>query len=308
MFAALVRDACRDPRLDVTALVDAARPVAVSPRVRIRSVPAGGEVDALVAATAGADATLIVAPEAGGLLADLTATVRAAGGAVVAPDGPFIAVAADKQATVEALAAAGVPVPAGRLLAANAAWPEWFIRPAVRKPLDGAGGDGLVTVRHGEPAPPVPHPCRIEAFVPGDPIGLACLCGPAGIRPLVPLRQCRDAAGRYVGGEPLESPAAAARATALALRAVAAVARAAAGQPRGWVGVDMILGSAADGRDDRVLEVNPRLTTSFVGHAAGWSASLVATLLDVAAGREPPIVSQPRAFRFVTDAPSCRRA
>jgi predicted ATP-grasp superfamily ATP-dependent carboligase len=111
-----------------------------------------------------------------------------------------------------------------------------------------------------------------------------------------------------VGGGPLASPAAAARATALALRAVTAMARAAAAPPRGWVGVDMILGSAADGRDDRVLEVNPRLTTSFVGHADGWSASLVATLLDVAAGREPPIVSQPRAFRLVTDAPSCPRA
>jgi predicted ATP-grasp superfamily ATP-dependent carboligase len=308
MFAALVRDACRDPRLDVTALVDASRPMALPPPARIRRVPAGGDVDAVVAAAAGADATLIVAPEAGGLLADRVAAVRAAGAAVVAPDGPFIAIAADKQATVEALAAAGVPVPAGRSLAANAPWPEWFIRPAVRKPLDGAGGDGLVTILPGEPAVPAPHPCRIEAFAPGDPIGIACLCGPGGIRPLAPLRQCRDAAGRYVGGAPLASPAAAARATALALRAVAAVARAAAAQPRGGVGVDMILGSAADGRDDRVLEVNPRLTTSFVGHAAGWPASLVATLLDVAAGREPPIVSQPRAFRLVTDAPSCPRA
>ncbi|MFM8985636.1 MAG: ATP-grasp domain-containing protein, partial [Planctomycetia bacterium] len=203
MFAALVRDACRDPRLDVTALVDASRPMAVPPAARIRRVPAGGDVDALVAAAAGADAVLIVAPEAGGLLADRAAAVREAGGTVIAPDGPFIAIAADKQATVEALAAAGVPVPAGRSLAANAPWPEWFIRPAVRKPLDGAGGDGLVTILPGTPpASPAPYPCRIEAFAPGDPIGVACLCGPGGMRPLAPLGQCRDAVGRYVGGGP----------------------------------------------------------------------------------------------------------
>lgn len=309
MFAALVGDACRDPRLEVTALLDAARPVALSPRARIRPVAAGGEVETLVAEATRADATLIVAPEAGGLLAERVAAVRAAGGDVVAPEPGFIAIAADKQATVEALAAAGVPVPAGRRLAAHAPWPEWFARPAVRKPLDGVGGEGLVTVRPGEPpGNPVPHPSRIEPFVPGDPVGIACLCGPGGIRSLPPLRQCRDAAGRYAGGAPLAGRGLRMRAAALAVRAVAAVARAAAGQPRGWVGVDMILGPATDGRGDRVLEVNPRLTTSFVGHAAGRSTSLVATLLDVAAGRDPPLDSRPRAFRLDTDALSCGTA
>ena len=42
----------------------------------------------------------------------------------------------------------------------------------------------------------------------------------------------------------------------------------------------MILGPRDDGRDDRVLEVNPRLTTSFVGLAAAAPTSLVRKLLD----------------------------
>jgi predicted ATP-grasp superfamily ATP-dependent carboligase len=303
MLVALVRDACRDPRFEVTALLDATRPMRLPERARVVRVPAGGEIEALVAESARADATFVVAPETAGLLAERIAAARAAGGDVVAPEAGFIAVAADKQATILALAAAGVPVPAGRLLPAGVAWPDRFVRPAVRKPLDGVGGDAVLRVGGADPPPAaVPQATRIEAFVPGEPVGVGCLCGAGRIRPLVPLRQCFDVAGRYVGGEPLGDAATAARAAALAARAVAAVARASAGQPRGWVGVDMILGAAADGRDDRVLEVNPRLTTSFVGHAAGAASSLVAKLLDAAVGRDVLVDSQPRSFRLATDA------
>jgi predicted ATP-grasp superfamily ATP-dependent carboligase len=48
----------------------------------------------------------------------------------------------------------------------------------------------------------------------------------------------------------------------------------------------MILGARDDGRDDRVLEVNPRLTTSFVRLAAGSPRSLVRAMLDAAAGSQ----------------------
>jgi hypothetical protein len=53
---------------------------------------------------------------------------------------------------------------------------------------------------------------------------------------------------------------------------------------RGWVGVDMILGDREDGVDDRVLEVNPRMTTSFVGLSTLGTASLLRAMLAVAAG------------------------
>jgi predicted ATP-grasp superfamily ATP-dependent carboligase len=47
----------------------------------------------------------------------------------------------------------------------------------------------------------------------------------------------------------------------------------------------MILGNREDGRADRVLEVNPRLTTSFVGLTQGYAGGLLAPLLAQAAGR-----------------------
>ena len=216
MFTALLRDALRERRFEVTALVDASRPLVLPAGARPCAVPVGGEVGALAAAAAAADLALVVAPETAGVLGRRVAAARTAGAVVAAPDAAFITLAADKQATITALAAAGLPVPAGRVLAAGAAWPEAFVRPAVRKPLDGAGGAGFVTVPHGGPPPAaVPERTRIEARVEGVPVGVSCLCGPGAIVPLPPLRQRfggADAA-RYLGGEPLADRVASGRAT-----------------------------------------------------------------------------------------------
>lgn len=302
MFLSLLRDASRDPQLEVTALVDATRPVTVPSGVRIRAVPVGAEVDVLVTEAVRAEMTIVVAPETDGLLASRVAAVRHAGGAVLASDAMVLAVAADKQATMQALAATGVPVPAGRLLAAGSAWPADFVRPAIRKPRDGVGGEDLVVVPRGaRPPAPAVGASRLEAFVEGMPVGVSCLCGPGLTVPLTPLRQ-RFGAGpgsSYVGGAPLADRASEQRATNLAVRAVAAVTRAAGDSARGWLGVDMILGRPTDGRGDRVLEVNPRLTTSFVGHAAAATTSLVRQAIDVAAGHDVPPAPRPTAFQVL---------
>jgi len=289
MFRALLADAARDGGFAVTALIDEASRIDVPAGARVRLVPRGMEVEALVEEAGRADAVLVVAPESEGILAARVAAVRAAGGIVIAPGAGFIRIASDKQATIDALAAAGVPVPAGRSLAAGVDWPRWFRVPAVRKARAGTGCDGLLIVRQGDPPPPpAPVPTRLEAFVPGIPVGVSCIDGGAGPRPLPPLRQ-RFSGGpdmRYAGGEPLGDPGMRSRASALAERAIAAVIRAAGEACQAcWVGVDMILGDRPDGGDDRVLEINPRLTTSFVGLSRPGGPSLVRALADAAAGR-----------------------
>ncbi len=290
MFTALLADAARDADVELVALVDAARPLPLPRTARVCPVPAGAEVEVLCREAAAADATLIVAPETAGVLEGRVAAARMAGGRVVAPEAAFIRIAADKQATAAALAGAGVPVPAGRPLAAGEPWPTDFVRPAVRKSRDGAGGAGLIVIGPGDPLPqPAAHDTRLEAFVAGIPVGVSCLCGPAGIWTLAPLRQRFTAAPdvRYVGGDSLEGDLLRSRAEELARRSIEAVARAAGGAAvAGWVGIDMILGISTDA-PDRVLEVNPRLTTSFVGHARHGGPSLVRALLDAADGRSP---------------------
>ena len=283
MLEALAADAARDPAIDVTVLVDATRAMQVPAAARTLSVESGAEIAALVAAACDADWTVIVAPESDGILAARVAAARSAGARVLAPPDAFIAIASDKQRTIDALAAAGVPVPAGRSLAAGEPVPVGFHLPAVRKSRDGAGGDGLEIIRRHDVAAAT-QAMRLEAYAPGMPVGVSCLCGPAGIDVLPPMRQ-RFSAGdclRYQGSDLLVDEALVSRAESLARRAVVAVTRAAAAEsrPRGWVGVDMILGQRDDGGDDRVLEVNPRLTTSFVWLAPRAASSIVRSLID----------------------------
>ncbi len=286
MLEALAADAARDPALDVTVLVDPQLTLTLPTRVHRREVPPGDDLPALTSAARNADWTLIVAPETDGILYARVAAVRAAGARVLNASTSFIAIASDKQATANALAAAGVPVPAGRSLAPGAAVPADFHLPAVRKLRDGVGGEGFTRISTPH-VPPASGPTRLEAFVPGIPVGVSCLLGSSGVEVLTPMRQRFSATDppRFLGGEPLAPAALVARARALALRAVAAVARAAGDRATdglGWVGVDMILGARDDGRADRVLEVNPRLTTSFVGLAAPFPRSLVRVMLDAA--------------------------
>ena len=310
MARAVAADAARDPDLEVEVLVDAAAPLDLPAGATARTVPRGGEVACLVAAAAAADWTLLIAPETDGILMDRVARCRAAGGRVLAAEPAFITVATDKQSTVLALAAAGIPVPAGTVRPARTPWPAGFRLPAIRKRRDGVGGEEQAFVRPDDPPPPpVPHDERIENLAAGTPVGVACICGPDTLLSLPPLEQTfvTDAGGgsRYDGGRPLVDPRARARATSLAERAVHAVALAAGGRPAtGWVGVDMIVGPRSDGRDDRVLEVNPRLTTSFVGYSAGIDTSLVRLLVEAAAGRPTmfaPDRCRPRSFHVPRD-------
>lgn len=293
MLAALVADGARAGDLAVTALVADGLPpllpacgaAGVPPGVRVVVVPPGAESATLAAAAREADWTLVVAPETDGVLAARVALVRAAGGRVAAPDGRFIAAAGDKQATILALAAAGVPVPAGRLLEPGDGWPTGFALPAVVKARGGCGGDGLALVRAPGELAPAACPRRLEAHVAGTAVGVSCLCGGDGPFPLPPVRQrfSSDRLPRFLGGDLDISPAVTARATRLACRAIAALERA-TGPAAGWVGVDMIVGNRDDGEDDRVLEINPRLTTSFVGLSTHGSRSLVRAILARAAG------------------------
>lgn len=295
MLEALAGDASKRPDFDVAALVEEGRLIDLPAPARRQ---AGGDVATLIAAARAADWTIVVAPETDGILAGLVKAVRAAGGRVLAPADRVIETATDKQATVDALAARGVPVPAGRALAAGAPIPAGFHLPAVRKARTGCGGDGL-EILTSRGVPPAAHPTRLEAFASGVPVGASCLCGTRSIEVLPPMRQVFSdgPAPRYLGGDVVADEGLATRAAALARAAATAL-----GADAGWVGVDMILGARPDGGDDRVLEVNPRVTTSFVGQARLLASSLVAAMIEAASNGAPELVpvpgSAPRAGGF----------
>ena len=231
-----------------------------------------------------ADHTFVIAPEFDEILSDTLRHARQAGGQVLACSEEFVALTADKQATAERLATSGVRVPrAASLSADEEKLPSEFEYPAVLKPVCGAGSQHtlLVASPQDEP-PPYPWPRRLEQFCPGIAASVSALCGPTHRTLLPPCRQSLSSDGRftYQGGSLIHETELARRAVALADRALDALPPAA-----GYVGVDLILGKAGDGSEDYVIEVNPRLTTSYVGLRAATEDNLAQAMLDTFAGR-----------------------
>ncbi|MDA8043607.1 MAG: ATP-grasp domain-containing protein, partial [Pirellulales bacterium] len=128
---------------------------------------------------------------------------------------------------------------------------------------------------------------RLECHISGIPGSVCCLCETDSIVPLLPFEQVftEESHPVYMGGRVIHNDFHT-RMHSLAVRSIETLNKTTQSKARGWVGVDMILGSCNDGHDDRVLEINPRLTTSFVGLSRAQERGLTRLLLDHAKGRE----------------------
>jgi predicted ATP-grasp superfamily ATP-dependent carboligase len=249
--------------------------------VEIHSKPEWAE--AFDRAASEADWTLVVAPEFDNILLNTVRRMELAGGKSLNASREFIALAADKHRTVERLERAGVPAPTGRVLEADAEkLPTDFVYPGVLKPRLGAGSQHTLLV-HGALDEPPPHPweMRLEQFCPGRAASVAVLCGERQLVALPACWQHLSADGRftYRGGAVIEELALAERAESLAVKALAAMP-----PSRGYVGVDLALGEADDGSGDVVIEINPRVTTSYVGLRRAVEQYLAELMLDVLQG------------------------
>jgi predicted ATP-grasp superfamily ATP-dependent carboligase len=66
--------------------------------------------------------------------------------------------------------------------------------------------------------------------------------------------------------------------------------------------MDLILAGPADGSEDVVIEINPRLTTSYVGLRRLAQHNLMQTLLAVACGQSPgPLAWRDEVISFHAD-------
>jgi len=249
---------------------------------------------------ASADWSLVVAPEFDGILQQTVQRVGELGGRALNASYDFIALTSDKHLTAERLREAGVPAPLGRVLDEDQPkLPVDFEYPAVLKPLQGAGSQHTLLVGGpGDEPPPYPWHRRIERFHAGRPASVAVLCGPAGRLPLPACWQhlSLDSRFTYRGGALIREAALAERATALALRSLDALPPA-----LGYIGVDQVLGQAPDGEDDVVIEINPRLTTSYVGLRRAVAQNLSHAMLDLAVGRPAEITLRDAAIEFSAD-------
>jgi predicted ATP-grasp superfamily ATP-dependent carboligase len=234
---------------------------------------------------ANCDWTLVIAPEFDDHLRALSQTVLDVGGRLLGSQPAAIALTGDKLATANFWHKRRVRHPRTETLD-----PEQFASfppPWVMKPRCGAGSQATFLIRNRDDGlrvwSPAYHECDDEEFivqeyVRGQPASVALLIGPRQTIPLMPARQIlsHDGRFRYQGGSLPLPPDLAERATAIALAAVAGI-----DGLQGYVGVDLVLGE--DG-NDYAIEINPRVTTSYIGLRRLYGGNLAELILRCARG------------------------
>lgn len=247
-----------------------------------------------------AEAVVVIAPETGGVLAELSAEWDRRGIWRVGPSLEAIRLSGDKWALAEHWRQRGVPTPAVRL-----GQPRLQDRyPLVWKPRDGCGSQATFLVHRWEEVNGLQfqvegYEMMVQDYVSGQAASVAFLCGPRIILPLLPTYQhlSTDGRFRYEGGAlplPVE----------LARRAVELGRHALAHLPglSGYVGVDLVLGEASDGSQDYAIEINPRLTTSYIGLRVACLDNLAQVMIEVAGGQwDGQLHWKPLNVRFLAD-------
>jgi predicted ATP-grasp superfamily ATP-dependent carboligase len=266
------------------------------PGVEGVTLAAGAGCEAFCELARSADWTLVIAPEFDGILAERCRQVEESGGRLLGPSSAAVRLTADKLALSHHLRAAGVPTPECTQVGGTAVFP------AVLKPRDGAGSQATFLIdNEGETAGRLRQAAAegwggeliLQAFAPGTAASVAFLVGTGRCVALAPAAQhlSDDGRFRYLGGSVPLPDGLRERAVTLARRAVEAVPGL-----RGYVGVDVVLGEV-----DAVIEINPRLTTSYVGLRALAETNLAAAMLRVAAGEEAALRWRPGVVRFGAD-------
>lgn len=283
MLRAVLEDCCRLRGANVHFAWSHRLPLpVVPPNARPVSVSGPGALDRFEEWARRADATLLIAPELDGELFRLATLLEECGGYSLGSPATAIHAAADKLELPRRLASLGVrSLPAAPLSAMTDVSGPDLPGPWVAKPRFGAGATGVELLSDISHVTPTETTDRIVTpFIDGRAVSVAVLVGPEQAMPLEPCTQ-RIRGGTqevpefsYHGGRlPLPGPQAA-RAQALALRAVEAVPGL-----RGFIGVDLLL--ADDGAHDIVVEINPRLTSSYFGLRALTDTNLTALWIDI---------------------------
>jgi len=238
------------------------------------------------------DAVWLIAPETGGCLERLAETVEHSGKTLLGAGSAVIRRAADKAQLPRRLARCGVPHPLTRVVHAGddvRAVAEETGYPLVVKPSRGAGCEGVRLVRNVRELPAgVAQTVVLQRYVVGVAASVSLIAnGRRAVALSINAQSITPArAFAYGGGRtPLVHP--------LAERGVEAAIRACRAFPnlRGYVGVDLVLTDS----EAVVIEVNPRLTTSYLGVRAALrgpngDGNIAAMAIEACSGTlpEPP--------------------
>lgn len=201
-----------------------------------------------------AEVAWAIAPETDGLLVHLIETLTETGAIVIGPTADAIRIASSKRATAEALIAAGVP--------ALPVWtpeavPSYVTGPFVAKPDDGAGCERTWLSQERLDPTTLPPGHVVQLFEEGEAASLTVLKADGVVTLLAANRQHVTIDDGVFAFRGLTVGAYADDSRELA-RLAEAVAKAIPGLDAIF-GIDVVIGA----RGPMVIEVNPRLTTSY---------------------------------------------
>ena len=298
MFAGLAEDLGRIPDTEVVALRDARLPATELFGIECCPVTsAEDESSRFDSLAATADWTIVIAPEFDNHLLNRTCRVEELGGRLLGPDSRIVELGTYKERTIAHLKLHGIHTPHGYRFQAGCTVPAELRFPAVLKPHDGAGSQGIQRIESRETFPFVPDGTFwLEELQHGTPASVAVLCGPNSRIALPACRQvlAQDGSFAYLGGKlPLDEPLRG-RAERLALEVAGTLPNC-----RGYIGIDMVLGSSAE--LDCVIELNPRMTTSYVGLRRLARCNLALAMISVVEGGTPDLCFDADPVEFSAD-------
>ena len=237
---------------------------------------------------AASDAVLVIAPETNGQLADRVRQVMSLGVKSLNCSPAAIELCGDKLRLARHFEAHSLPTVPTEIIDWTHERPqESHINEWVIKPRDGAGSWLTFRVRTDSPeewqraatayaSAGISHNALVQPFVAGLPLSVGCLCQPNGEVEIFPIGQQRLSHNfEYLGGSiPASLPAV----TEVAVRDL--IQRACATIPglNGHIGFDLLLPDA-DPTRPLIVEINPRLTTSYVGYRRLSASNLAARWL-----------------------------
>lgn len=301
MQAAIVTDLARSDSVDViTTWDDRFPPPQVPTDVvvnRVASVNAERELFFELARTA--EATLVIAPEFENRLLERRQWVTEADGNWLGCDAEAIAICSDKLRTARVLESHGLPIVPTSLIETEQL-PPWSW-PVVVKPRDGAGS---VNVRRIESLPSWQEILRsrtdeefcppelVQPFVDGEAISVGAIVSRGGslnVFPVATQELTNDGQFAYTGGQ---VPAAGTNVVQADIERLVARIHTAIPGLGGYFGVDLIAGD----NGVTIIEINPRLTTSYLGYRQLTTENLAARWL--ATTDLPPIAWNAESVRF----------
>ncbi|PQO25883.1 hypothetical protein C5Y96_20730 [Blastopirellula marina] len=284
MLAAVVEDFAAIDGVSVTVLRDSRLPMlSVAAAEQITVEGPEGERIAFRDAAASTEATLVIAPEFDGLHLARTQWAEEEGAFLMSPDSTFVQLASCKWKCFQQWRELSVRTIDTFRVAERATWEHLLDIPVVTKPSDGAGSEGVLSWNagfelNGELLGNEKYLIQPRIF--GDAVSCSALGNGADFFLLPAAFQSLDKDLKYHGGclpIPMELNLRAHRLAAQAIRAMPPF--------RGYVGLDMILGPCPDGKDDVAVDLNPRLTSSYVGLRLFLKNNLAQAMLDVVAGQ-----------------------